>query len=65
MNYARQKQTEGYIQRNCHVIGFVTKMSRCHADQAIEEIHWKCDPELPQMIVVTCSDVIDPSDCYL
>ncbi|KAF3395943.1 hypothetical protein F1880_007066 [Penicillium rolfsii] len=62
LNYTRQKDTESYIQRNCDVLGFVTKMSRCHADPTIEEIHWKCDPDLPQIVVVTCSELLTISD---
>jgi hypothetical protein len=40
-------------------------MSRCHTDPTIEEIHWKCAPDLPQIIVVTCSEVIHPFILYL
>ncbi|CEJ60465.1 hypothetical protein PMG11_09038 [Penicillium brasilianum] len=58
LNYARQEATERYIKKQCHVLGFVTRISRCLTDETIEEINWKTWTELPAIVIATRADEV-------
>ncbi|EPS34439.1 hypothetical protein PDE_09403 [Penicillium oxalicum 114-2] len=57
LNFTRQKATEIYIRSKCHVLAYVTKMSRCLADETIEKTYWKVWNGGKSIIVVTRSEV--------
>ncbi|KAJ5381359.1 uncharacterized protein N7496_003787 [Penicillium cataractarum] len=59
LNYARQEATERYIQKQCHVLGFVTRISRCLADETIEEVNWKTWTEMPRIVIATRADEVE------
>ncbi|KAF7716390.1 Dynamin family protein [Penicillium ucsense] len=58
LNYTRQKASENYIRSQCHVLAYVTRMTRCQADETIEEMQWRVITNMQPILIVTRSEEI-------
>ncbi|KAJ5495335.1 hypothetical protein N7539_000451 [Penicillium diatomitis] len=55
-NFETQKASENYIRSQCHVLAYVTRMTRCQADETVEEMQWRVITNMQPILIVTRSE---------